>query len=215
MRVSRSRIAAALAAACALGLAGGLVLTGGASHQASPRVVTRSATTRAGSATAAGDAALTALLQSQAASVSGLFMHIPGINGESTDKAHPNWIVISGYRVSFSKQSACGDCAPQFGPLTVTLPYSLAVPPLLKALLTGRLLGTVEIQAQGPVRGAELSYLTITLANAGVTSLNESSSGGRPGETLTLTATSFSVSYTTGTGSPETFCFDFETDSTC
>jgi type VI protein secretion system component Hcp len=211
MRISRSTIAAALAASCALGLAGGLVLTGGTAHQAAAR----SATTRPGSGAAAGDAALTALLQSQAAPESGLFMHVPGINGESTDKSHPNWIVISGYRVSFSKQSECGDCAPQFGPLTVTLPYSLAVPPLLKALLTGRLLGVVEIQAQGPVRGAELNYLTITLANAGVTSLNESSSGGRPGETLTLTATRFSVSYTTGTGSPETFCFDFQTDSSC
>jgi hypothetical protein len=57
--------------------------------------------------------------------------------------------------------------------------------------------------------------LTITLSNVTVTSLAESSSGGRPAETLGLTAGKFNVSYTTGRGSPETFCFDFLTDTTC
>ena len=216
MRVSRT-LSAALAGACALGLAVGLAVTGAAAHQsAAGHAVTRSAASSASRSVAGEDAALTALLRPEATGpTNALFMFIKGINGESTDKAHPKWIVIDGYRASFSKAANCGDCAAQFGPFTVTLPYSLAVPPLLSTLLTGKILQTVEIQAERLVGAGELNYLTITLSNVAVTSLAESSSGARPSETLTLTAGKYSVSYTTGTGSPEAFCFSFQTNSTC
>jgi type VI protein secretion system component Hcp len=215
MRVSRS-LSAVLAGACALGLAVGLAVTGGSAHQAAAQhAVTRSAASSASRGVAGEDAALTALLQSGVVTPpSALFMFINGIKGESTEKAHQNWIVVSGYHTSFAR--TCGDCPTQFGPLTLTLPYSLAVPPLLKALLTGKVFPTVEIQAEGPARtGIETNYLTITLSNVAVTSLNESSSGGRPDETLTLTATTFNVSYISPAGTSATFCFNFNTQTTC
>jgi hypothetical protein len=104
MRVSRS-LTAVLAGACALGLSVGLVVSGGSAHEATAHhAVTRSAASSASRNVAGEDAALTALLQSGVVTPpSGLFMFINGIKGESTDKSHPNWIVVSGYHTSFSK----------------------------------------------------------------------------------------------------------------
>ena len=115
----------------------------------------------------------------------------------------------------------CGDCPASMGSFTVTMPYSLAVPPLLKALISGTGIPSVELQAAVTTStGGELNYLTITLGNVLISAIDESSGGGRPVEILTLTATKFSVSYTaqTPTGRPgatSSFCFNFATGAAC
>ena len=145
-------------------------------------------------------------------------MFIDGINGESQDARHPMWTDLTGYHVSFSRGTgAAGRAA--LGSFVVTMPYSLAVPPLLKALVTGKVLPAVEVQA-ATAGELERNYLTITLGNVRVGTLSESSSGERPAETMLLVATKINVSYSAqrpdgSLGETETFCLHFATQRTC
>jgi type VI protein secretion system component Hcp len=221
VRKSRTLFSAVLAGACALGLAGGLAVAAGpgAAHSAAAH---RTAAHPAVASRAAGgqDAALTALLRPATATAGDpIFMFIKGIPGEAIDKLHPKWIAVSGYHTSFSR--TCGDCPTSMGSFTVTMPYSLAVPPLLKVLINGTGIPSVELQAAVTTSvGGEVNYLTITLTNVLITSMDELSGGGRPVETLTLTATKFSVSYTAlnasgRPGATSAFCFDFAARTAC
>jgi type VI secretion system secreted protein Hcp len=207
LRIHRSAIAAALAAACALGVAAGWA---GRAGQVRP--------VAAQPADGTALAALTGPLTTAAADP--LFMHINGIPGGSTDKGHAGWISVSGYHASLSNtasQAGTGGGAgkAQFGPFTVTIPYSRAVLPLMSAVATGRVLRTVELQAATVSGGRELNYLTITLTNAMATAIQETSSGGQPTDTLTFTASRIAVSYTPASGAASTSCFDFLTASAC
>jgi type VI protein secretion system component Hcp len=120
--------------------------------------------------------------------------------------------------VSFAgRTGAAGKAA--LGSFVVTMPYSLAVPPLLQALVTGKVFPAVKIQA-ATVGETELNYLTITLGNARVAALSESSSGERPAETLSFAATKINVTYSAqrpdgSLGKTETFCFNFATQRSC
>lgn len=145
-----------------------------------------------------------------------LYMLVNGIRGEVTVRGHSGWIALNGYNASLSattSQTGPGATRAQFGPVQVTIPYSLAIPPLMHAVATGRVLGTVEIQAAAAA-GAT-SYLTIKLANAQATSIKESASGGRPADVLTLTAAGVSVNYIATNGATSTFCFNFATAQSC
>jgi type VI protein secretion system component Hcp len=207
VRIRASVSAAALAAACALGIAAASV-TGWGTHAAGARP---SAGARPGDGTA-----LTALMRAIPASASDpIFMHVNGIPGESLDKGHPHWIEVSAYHTSFSVIQSGQVGKPQFGGFTVTMAYSRAIPPLLHALLSGLSLGTVELQAASVSGGSEVNYLTISLANAKATEIQESSSGDRPADVMTLTATQVSATYSTSTGITTQFCFDFAIDRSC
>jgi type VI protein secretion system component Hcp len=217
-----------LAGACALGF-GAASLAGtpthlAAAHQATAHHATvhratahrSTAHPAAPAAAAAGqDAALTALTRPLTATPGDpIFMLIKGIPGESKDLGHKAWIDLSGFTDSFLHE--CGDCPSTLNSFNVTMPYSLAVPPLLKQLLTGTALATVEIQATSTTpTGRELNFLTITLTNVSLTALAETSTGGRPGENLGVQAQQVAVSYTTGSGTPEKFCYNFSTQKTC
>jgi type VI secretion system secreted protein Hcp len=213
VRISKSVFAAGLAGAGAIGLAVGFAVADGPAHLASGNAET-SVTRPAGQ-----DAALAAL-QRPASATPGdpIFMFIRGINGESTNAGHAKWIEVNGYHASFTRAAGTAGRA-ALGSFVVTIPYSLAVPPLLKALVTGA--GFPAVKVQAATAGArEENYLTITLGNVRVTALSESSSGERPVETLTLAAARINVSYSAqkpdGTlGTPEAFCFDFATQRTC
>ena len=220
MRISRSVFAAVLAGAGAIGLAAGFAVADGPAHLASGNL---GGVTRPAGSAASTDVALAALLRPVAATPGDpIFMFINGINGESQDARHPMWSDLTGYHVSFSRAASTsggGAGKASIGSFVVTMPYSLAVPPLLKALVTGQLLPAVKIQAATAGERAQ-NYLTITLASVRVAALSESSSGDRPVETLTLAAARFAVSYSAqkadgSLGTPETFCFNFALQRTC
>jgi type VI secretion system secreted protein Hcp len=213
VRIARSVFAAALAGAGAIGLAAGFAVADGPAHLASGNAKT-SVTWPAGQ-----DAALAALLRPGAATPGDpIFMFISGVPGESVDAKHPKWIDVNGYHASFSRGTGTiGKAA--LNSFVVTIPYSLAVPPLLKALVTGMVFPAVRVQA-ATAGELEQNYLTITLGNVRVAALSESSSGERPVETLTLAAAKINVSYSAqqpdgSLGTPETFCFNFATQRTC
>jgi type VI protein secretion system component Hcp len=207
LRIRRSAFAAALAAACALGVAAGLAGRAGQVRPAAAQPADGTAL-----------AALTGPLTTAVADP--LFMLINGIPGESLERDHRGWISVSGYHASLSFTAKSGFGAgsgghAQFGPFTVDIPYSRAVLPLMRAVAAGRLLGTVELQAATLSGGRELNYLTITLTDVQATAIQETSSGGRPADTLTLTAGRIAVIYTPAGGATSTFCFDFRTARAC
>ena len=224
MRISRSVFAAGLAGVGALGLAAGFAVADGPAHLASGNAkagVIRPAG-NAGNA-ASTDAVLAALLRpGSATSVDPIFMFINGINGESQDARHPMWSDVIGYHTSFSRAASTsggGAGKAAFGSFVVTTPYSLAIPPLLKALVTGTVFPAVKIQA-ATTGDREQNYLTITLGTVRVAALNESSSGERPVETVSFAATKISISYSAqkpdgSLGTPETLCFNFALQRIC
>jgi type VI protein secretion system component Hcp len=134
-----------------------------------------------------------------AATPAGLFLQVSGIPGESTARGHGNWIAVSSYtlpvKTTGSSSTGAGAGKVSWGPLQVTLPYSVAVPPLEGRLATG-VLSTVTLQAAEVRQGAVTNYLTITLTNAAVTSLTETSTGGRPQVEITFNAQKACESYT-------------------
>jgi type VI secretion system secreted protein Hcp len=221
VRISRSVFAAGLAGVGALGLAAGFAVADGPAHLASGNA--KAGVIRPAGNAGSTDAVLAALLRpGGATSGDPIFMFINGINGESQDARHPMWSDLTGYRASFSRAASTGGPGAgkaALGSFVVTMPYSLAVPPLLRALVTGKAFPAVKIQA-ATVGEVELNYLTITLGNARVAALSESSSGERPAETLTLVATRINVSYSAqkpdgSLGRTETFCFDFAAQRAC
>ena len=218
VRISRAVLAAVLAGGGALGLVAGFAVADGPAQLAAgkPAGVTRPA---ANNDAAGPDAALAALLRPATGTPGDpIFMFINGINGESRDARHPMWSELTGYHVSFTGRTSPAGQA-KLGSFVVTMPYSLAVPPLLQALVTGKVFPAVTVQA-ATVGGVAQNYLTITLGNVRVAALTESSSGERPAETLTFVATRFSVTYSArnpdgSLGKTETFCFNFATQRTC
>jgi type VI secretion system secreted protein Hcp len=216
MRISRSVLAAVLAGCGALGLAAGFAVADGPAHLAGNA---KAGVTRPAGSAAVQDAALAALLQPATATPGDpIFMFINGINGESQDAKHPMWSQLTGYHVNFAGRTGTAGKA-AMSSFVVTMPYSLAVPPLLSALVTGKVLPAVKIQA-ATAGEFELNYLTITLSNVRVSALSESSAGERPVESLAFTAAKFSVTYSAqnpdgSLGKTETFCFSFATQRAC
>jgi type VI protein secretion system component Hcp len=162
-----------------------------------------------------------AALQRPLAAAAGdpLFMNVTGIPGGSTDPLHPHWIDVTGYSDSFSNSElTLGQGGPpKFGSLVVTMPDSVAVPSLLRALNMASNLPSVELQGSStPPAGSERNYLTIQLTNARVTALGETSTGDQPAETLTVTAQKVSVNYTNlANGIQSTSCWDYMLNQAC
>lgn len=210
MRFRKAVLATTIAGACALGLTAVYAADGRGTTVASP---SGGAEDKTGTALAA--------LQRPLAAAAGdpLFMNVTGIPGGSTDPLHPNWIDVTGYSDSFSNSElTLGQGGPpKFGSLVVTMPDSVAVPSLLRALDMASNLPTVELQASStPPASSERNYLTIQLTNARVTALNETSTGDQPAETLTMTAQKVSVNYTNlANGSQSTSCWDYSLNQAC
>jgi type VI protein secretion system component Hcp len=210
VRFRKAVLATTLAGACALGLTA--VCAGGGRGT--------TVASRSGGAADKTGTALAALQRPLAAAPGDpLFMSVTGIPGGSTDPLHPNWIDITGYSDSFSNSElTLGQGGPpKFGSLVVTMPDSVAVPALLRALDTASNLPTVELQGSStPTAGTERNYLTIQLTNARVTGLDETSTGGQPAEMLTMTAQKVSVNYTNlANGSQATTCWDYALNLAC
>ena len=173
-----------------------------------------------GATASASSVAELAALQRPAAAAAGdpLFLQVAGIPGDSTDVLHSKWIDVTKYSDSFAAGSALAGRpgAPKFGSLKVTMPDSTAVPPLLRALNTGMTLTAVELQAAVGSGDSERNYMTVKLTGAHAITLSESSSGGRPVDTLTLTAQKVSVSYTVlSTGTTTTTCYNYALNRLC
>jgi type VI secretion system secreted protein Hcp len=221
MRINKSVFAGMLACACALGF-GAAQLSGQSSgagtaslHRASVRQPAVSK-----------DAVLTALM-TPADSTAGdpIYMQVPGVVGDSTDANHTGWIDVQSWSVGFQNPNALSSATggnPSLGTFMAQLFYSQASPLLLKGLATGEHLGTVKVDLVKAGQAGGLTYLTMVLTNAAITTINDSGDAAAvsPSESIGIRASELSATYTTqnadgSAGTPVSFCYDFAHKKSC
>jgi type VI secretion system secreted protein Hcp len=139
-----------------------------------------------------------------------IFMKITGIPGDSTVAGHLNWITLD----SWDFGMALGDGSPSFGLMTVKAPASRANPPLMSAIAHDTLLPTVTLQASTVTPRLSMNFLTITLSQVTVESFQDTSTGGRPTDTIKLRFNKIDYKYNSG-GKNYDFCWDINILKDC
>lgn len=132
-----------------------------------------------------------ALLLKPAASAAqtATFMLVPGIQGESTDDRHRNWIDVSSLRQAWEPDGRRrANCV-----IEIAKPLDASGPPLWLAAVTGQPFGEIQIEA---VRtGAErFRFFQVKLANARIVSMATAGNGSY-GDTLRLDADTATLTY--------------------
>lgn len=116
------------------------------------------------------------------------YLKIEGIQGESTDNEHKDWIDILSMSSPLSETAATG--GRQHKPLTITKAVDKASPMLQRASISGKVFPKVEIHVPASdYGGSRLTYLKYELKNVTVTSYQTggSAAGDVPMEQFSLT----------------------------
>jgi len=132
------------------------------------------------------------------------FLKIDGIDGESKDTNHQDWIDVVSFKLGVSQHGVtdfgggAGAGKSTFLPLGIFKNVDKATPALFLACATGKHIPTVKLVASRPSNNGD--YLTITLTDVLVSSLNSQSaedSGGVDSvlESLSLNFAQIQVSY--------------------
>jgi type VI secretion system Hcp family effector len=169
--------------------------------------------------------AASALTSAKSTAHDPIYMQIANIPGEVTQNGFLNAIQVDSWQWSITNahSTSAGVFAaggrPTLGPITLTMPLSRAIPPLLTAAATG-----VNIAKTAPVtidfvnvggEGPPVSYLHISLDNVYVSSVQESSGGQAPTEAITLNFAQIDYIYRYN-GTNITFCWSALTNAaTC
>ncbi len=134
------------------------------------------------------------------------FMKYDGIDGESVDREHKDWIDIVSWSWGSVREGRSGrrgsGQAPRdgsSGDISVTKYIDKASPKLAQACTSGERAGKVEIHlsAGGSDRSDRPTYLTYVLKDVMITSCQPSSTGAgdRPTENITLNYTEIEWTY--------------------
>jgi type VI secretion system secreted protein Hcp len=121
------------------------------------------------------------------------FLELPGIAGPSTTKGFEKQIPVSSYRWGVSNTSTGGTGGggagkAVAGPLVFAMRASKASPAVALLCCTGKHLGTATLHGVRVSGTNRNEFLTITLTDVLVSSLDQHDSGGaRPTETVELT----------------------------
>ena len=129
------------------------------------------------------------------------FLQFGDIKGESTDKAHKDWIEISSFQWGTTRGmtgptrgvASRESSAPSVGEIVVTKRTDVASPKLSQACATGKHYPKVVIAVRRP--GGTFDFLTMTLRNLVVSSFHASSGGDNPTESVTLNFTKIEWTY--------------------
>ena len=130
------------------------------------------------------------------------FLQIDGIDGESKDAAHENWIEIAAYSFGVSMAgSGVGTTGrhskgrADFAEFSISKPIDLASPTLAIACAKADNLGTVILSACR-AGGDKLEFLNVELTDAILTSVQQSGSGELPTEDLSFGYSTITWTYT-------------------
>jgi type VI secretion system secreted protein Hcp len=112
------------------------------------------------------------------------FLKIDGVDGESKDTDHQNWIDIQSWSWGEPGSAASRRAPARDGSGTVTIVKTVdrSSPPLTEACTSGRSLGRIVLHARAPGGG----YEEYVLDDTTVRSCASGSSDDRPAETITL-----------------------------
>ena len=111
-----------------------------------------------------------------------MFLKLDGINGESLDRNHKQWVDVLAWSWGMSNSGSthvgggAGAGKANFQDLSYTSYLDASSTPLMKALATGDHLGSALLNVRGAAGSAE--FLKITMSEVLVTSLSTGGSGG-------------------------------------
>src|SRR5262245_22144889 len=102
-----------------------------------------------------------------------LFLKLDGIQGESTDPAHPREIILLSYSQSFTRPAGGGATTANCGAVTVTKLIDTSSASLIAAVLTARPVptGVITFRKTGE---PPLEYYTVRLTDVLIQSINQS-----------------------------------------
>ncbi len=152
-----------------------------------------------------------------------IFLKIPGVEGESTDKAHPGEIVVTSYSWGATgatvQASGAGAGKVVFQAMQITKPVDAASPPLFLLFAQATRVKECILTVRRP--GAHpLNFFTVSMKNVAITSIEESASASadQAQETLVLSFTAVMFNYLPQkpdgtTGSPTSSGFDLTTNT--
>jgi len=170
-------------------------------------------------------------LSQDAFAVTGIFLNIEDIEGESKDKEHVNEIDVSAWSWGMSSAQstavtvgadkfvggAGGGGTPTVQDLSITKFVDSATPKLMESILTGELIANAKLTLRS-AGGSPLEFLTIEMIDVTVTSLfvGGTDAGDKPTETITLNFKKVTVTYTPqladgSAGTPIIIGFDIAT----
>lgn len=133
-----------------------------------------------------------------------MFLKIEGVDGESTDDKHKDWIEVLSYQSGVSRPVTGSGSGRVSGPasfreVSVTKWIDKSSPILMLSVCDGRVFPKVEIDIRraGLSNPSNETYLTYTLSDCLVTSVSSASSGGEPApsESISLNFTKIEFSY--------------------
>ncbi len=121
------------------------------------------------------------------------YLFLDGVDGPSTSRAHA--IDVLSFSVGVSnpdpaklQKAACSN-------LSIMKVLDKTSPVLFQAALAGRPFATAVLAYDKPVGDKQLTYFTLTLENALLTSVQESGSNENPTESVSLKASTMTLSY--------------------
>jgi len=137
---------------------------------------------------------------------SNIFMRIAGVNGESQDQDHKDWIDVASFQQAHAAPPLETSGSTRLGPvvfenLVVVKPLDKASPRLAEAVCKGTVFPEVEIHVTGTYDGSTrpAGYLRYRLTNVLVVSYNIRASGqsdSPPMEEVTFNFAEITVTYT-------------------
>jgi len=150
-----------------------------------------------------------------------VFLQLEGINGESPDAQHKDWIEIRSYSQGFSNSGVLGGGGGgagkvSCGDVSVMKGIDLASPQLMQAVMTGKHIAKGTLAFRSASGKGEVDYYTVVFDEVFITSVQQSdaaSDGTRIMESVSLAAQKYSFSYRTQKAdgsfdSAKTFTFD-------
>ena len=124
-----------------------------------------------------------------------MFARYEGIDGESKDENHENWIDLLSLEWAVSAPEGGGGrrrAAAEVEPMVLAMEYEKAAPKLLERSLKGSVVPTLEIELTSTYGGARATYLRYELKNVRVTAYDVEASGNdEAGPPVVLVANEF------------------------
>jgi type VI secretion system secreted protein Hcp len=134
---------------------------------------------------------------------SDFFLKIDGVQGESRDSRHKGEIEVLSWSWGESNPAAPADGGAGAGKVAIQdLSYSAnvstATPVLVQACATGKRFASAVLTVRKPSAANDFEYLTFSMTDVGVASVQEGGSGGEDSlvESVTLAFRSFHLQYT-------------------
>jgi len=131
-----------------------------------------------------------------------MFLKMDGVEGESRDNKHKNEIELLSFSFGATQPGSAGHgggagvAKVQVNDLQISKYFDKASPKLFEACATGKHTPKVVITCR-KAGGSQQEYLTITLSEVIVSSIQDSGSGGEtlPSESVTLNFTKIEIEY--------------------